>query len=338
MARDLTLIIVGFGAVGQALAHKIQLSHGDVGVGGQRVRVVGIADSKSSVFSRDGLDLGKMVDLKKKEGAVGKIGSPSGFEMIGKADADVLVELASAGGQDGEPGLSRMLEALDRGMHVVSSNKMPLAVAYSSLMKKAGAEQRMLRYGACVGAGIPVLEFADACMASDQVRTIRGVLNATSNYIVTKMEVDGTSFERALHDAQTAGFAEADPSLDIKGVDAACKAVILGNHVLGRNFVLKDVKELDGIDGVSPQQIKEAKAGAKKIRMVATVDRVPRITLVELPYDDPLAVDGARNAVVFHCEISGDRYIGGEGAGGPKTSQAVFRDIRAIAASQKGGS
>jgi homoserine dehydrogenase len=336
LGRDLRLLIVGFGSVGQALAHQLQIRREEPRGGEGRILVVGIADSTSSVYSSDGVDVSLAINLKKETGAVGKKGSRSSIELVREADADVLVELASAGGQDGEPGLSRIIQALDHGMDVVTSNKMPLAVAYSSLLGRARSKKRMIKYGACVGAGIPVFEFADACMASDRVEKVEGVLNATSNFILTKMEQHGVGLNEALREAQNAGYAEADPSLDLRGVDAAAKAVILGNHVLGRSFALKDVKELVGIGGVTQDRIGAAKTRGVKVRMIASVDKVPRVNLAELPMGDPLAVDGAGHAVKFRCAASGDRYVGGEGAGGLKTSLAVFRDILAVKASAAG--
>jgi homoserine dehydrogenase len=299
--------------------------------------VVAVADSKSSASDNRGLDLARVIGLKKKTGAVGKRGTPSPLELISEVDANVLVELAPAGGLDGEPGLSRISRALNRGMHVVTANKMPLAVAYASLSAKAKRQRRALRYSACVGGGIPIFEFADACTASDSVVRIDGVLNATSNYILTKMEQDGADMKETLEEAQRAGFAEADPSLDIKGVDAACKIVILGNHVLRGNFSLKDVKEMNGIEEVTSARISEAKSRGKKIRMIASVDATPRVQLTEISRSDPLAVDGPTNAVKFRCKASGERYVGGTGAGGVTTSFAVLRDILAIETSGSRG-
>ena len=316
--------------MGQALAGQLQQRRDDPGARGGRILVVGIGGSTSSVINQNGVDLPKAIKSKKKTGAVGNDKKASALDLIRESEADVLIELASAGGQDGEPGLSRIVQALDHGMDVVTSNKMPLAVAYSSLLGRAKAKKKALKYGACVGAGIPVFEFADACMAVDHVERVDGVLNATSNYVLTKMEQDRVSLKQALKEAQEAGFAEADPSLNIRGVDAAAKAVILGNHVLGKNFALKDVKEMVGIDGVTANRIDAAKARGMKVRMIATIDEVPRVNLAELPVGDPLALDGASHAVRFRCTESGDRYVGGEGAGGLKTSLAVLRDIFAV--------
>ena len=326
MVRNLRLLIVGFGAVGQALAEQLQRRRGELRERIGNVSVVGVCDSRGSVVDPRGLDLQKLIRIKRDSGAVGERGTPDALSLMGEVKADVLVELASAGGLDGEPGLSRIRKALDQGMHVVSSNKMPLAVAYESLTETAKARGLILRYGACVGGGVSVIEFGEACAASESVTRIDGVLNATTNYILTQMEQGKKTFEEALGQAQRAGFAEADPSLDIDGFDAACKIVIIGNTVLGRRFTLKGVTEVSGIRGVTQGQIEATRGRGRRLRLVATADETARVGLVELPEKDRLVVDGASHAVRFQTSL-GDRFVGGEGAGGISTSSAVLRDI-----------
>lgn len=330
MAREIRLFIVGFGTVGQALAEQLERRQEELKerVGG--VTVVAVADSRSSTTNQNGLDLKKLIKKKRRTGAVGVDGTPGALELLDGTEADILVEVAPAGGTDGEPGLSRILRALKNGLNVVSSNKMPLAVAYGPLFRRAREKGLQIRHGACVGAGIPMIEFGKALAMSETVTRIDGVLNATSNYILTNMEREGLSMEKSLERAKRAGYAEADPSLDIDGVDAACKIVILGNDVLGRNFTLKDVKEMSGIREVSREQMEAAKRREKRIRMVATVDDTPRVGIAEVPENDPLAVEGPSHAVRFRCFPSGDRFTGGEGAGGQSTSLAVLRDIISV--------
>lgn len=338
MVREIRLIIVGFGTVGQALAEELERRREELKerIGG--VAVVAVADSRSSTVNQDGLDLGKLIETKQRSGAVGKAGTPGALELINGEEADILVEVASAGGTDGEPGLSRISRALENGLHVVSSNKMPLAVSYERLFRKARSKGLEIRHGACVGAGIPIIEFGEALAASETVTRIDGVLNATSNYVLTNMEREGLSMEESLKRAKSAGYAEANPSLDIDGVDAACKIVILGNAVLGRRFTLRDVREMSGIRRVTEEQVERAKRRNRRIRMIATVDDAPRVGIVELPGKDPLSIEGPSHVARFRCVPSGDRFVGGEGAGGRSTSLAVLRDIIREGKSLRGAS
>jgi len=210
---------------------------------------------------------------------------------------------------------------------VVTANKMPLALKYSELSNEAKRRGLALRYGACVGGGVPVLEFGDACARSDTISRIDGVLNATSNFILTEMERGNESFRVALSKARNARYTEADPSFDIDGVDAACKIVILANHVSGANLTLDDVKNREGIRNVSLKAVKRAKRKGKKIRMIASFRRRPAVNLTELDEGDPLALSGPNNAVRFRCRDSGDRVASGKAGGGESASSAVLRDI-----------
>ena len=335
MARGIRLFIVGFGVVGQALAEQLVSRREELmeRVGG--VSVVGVFDSRSSVSDERGLDLVEVLAAKRRRGTVGKEGAPKVLELLPSLSPDVYAELASAGGLDGEPGLSRITKALDLGVHVVTSNKMPLARSYGSLTANARAMGVALRYSACVGGGLPFIELGEACASADSVTAIDGVFNATSNYILTRMERKGTSLKDALKEAQKAGYAEEDPALDLRGVDAACKIVILANHVLGRGLSLADVKVMEGIGRVGASRLKSARAEGRKLRMVARFRRSPRVELVELAESDPLAVDGVANAVRFRCERLGDVVLTGEAGGGPATSTAVLRDILAIGRSRR---
>lgn len=319
------LIFAGFGGVGQALATRLIARRTELRKRIGEVLVVGIADSRGSVSDAKGLDLAKALALKRNRGAVGEPGTPDALELISSVDADILVEVAPAGTQ----GLSRVNKAFDSGMHVVTANKMPLAKSYRLITGRAKARGVALRFGACVGGGLPMLELGEACASADKVKSIEGILNTTSNYILTKMEEGGTTLERALSEAQGAGYAERDPSFDLRGIDAASKLVILANFIQGASIGLDDVS-VEGIEGLGPSRMGSARARKKKLRMVARTGGSPQIRLAELPESDPLAVDGAACSVRFRCEGSGNRVLTGPSGGGAATSAAVLRDIVAV--------
>ena len=330
MARGIRLFVAGFGVVGQALAEQLLSRQPELRdrVGG--VSVVGISDSRSSVSNPDGVDLARVLATKRKNGSVGKVGAPETLELLSTLAPDIFVEVASAGGLDGEPGLTRIRTALGAGINVVSSNKMPLARSYGALTVRAKASGVALRYSGCVGGGLPFLELGEACASADPVTKIDAVLNATSNYVLSKMEQGGLSLKDALREAQRAGYAERDATLDLGGVDAACKIVILANHVLGRNLSFGDVKTMEGIERLRSSAVESTRSKGKKLRMVASVTKSPTVRLMKLHESDPIAVDGASNAVRFRCERLGDVVLAGEAGGGPATSTAVMRDVLAI--------
>jgi homoserine dehydrogenase len=183
---------------------------------------------------------------------------------------------------------------------------------------------------ACVGGGLPVLEFGKECAKAEPVDRIQGVVNATTNYILSEME-KGVRYGEALKRAQGLGYAEPDPSFDVDGLDSACKIVILANHVMGTEFRLKDVKPLKGIRGVTQAVVDKAKRDGRALRLVATAARSPRVSPVEVGERSPLAAKGRSHAVVFHCRYSGERTIMGSGAGSVTTSLGVLRDLISLA-------
>ena len=161
-----------------------------------------------------------------------------------------------------------MKAAFESRKHVVTCNKGPLAIAYYALHELARHNGVQLRFSGAVGGGTPVLDFGKTCSMGDQLIGIRGILNGTCNYILTRMEQQGVSFDEALEGAKNAGYAEADPSLDIDGYDSAVKLVITANHLLLSKAGIKDVK-VGGIRGISREEVLKTRKEGKAIRLIA---------------------------------------------------------------------
>jgi homoserine dehydrogenase len=291
--------------------------------------LVAVADSTSSAVDTRGLEPMRLVERKRLTGRVGEQGMGA-LDLIRDVESDVVVEVTPGNPTDGEPALSHIRQALRLSKHVVSANKMPLAMHFAELtgMAKPGVA---LRYSACVGGGIPMLETGIACRESEEIVGIDGVLNATSNFILTKMQDEDSDYAVALAEAQDLGYAEADPSLDVDGFDAAAKIVILADHVMGRSMTLADVSPRRGIRDLTLQDMRRAASKGRAIRPVATVAKRADVGPKEVDQRDPLNVFGATNVVVFRCEDSGERVVSGASGGGVATSRAVLRDLVAIA-------
>ena len=315
--------VVGLGVVGRSLCEI--LAGGDFGVA-----VVAVADRRSSVVEAGGVDLKKVMLRKEKTGLVGTRKSLRSEEVISDTECDVLVELTPANPENGEPGLSHIRSALSAGRHVVTASKMPLALHFADLSQRASSKGLALKYGACVGGGMPILEFGDACAHAEPVSRIEGVLNATSNFILSRMEESRDDYGKALRRARALGYAEADPRLDVGGVDAAAKIVILANHVMGTRFALKDVRPVEGISGLSAARIRRVRKSSRRVRSIASCGKKPQVRITEVPSDNPLCVKGAWNAVKFRCAASGERVVSGPAAGGTATARGVLRDLLSI--------
>ena len=199
-------------------------------------------------------------------------------------------------------------------------------MALPALTELADYNNVFLRFSGTVGAGTPVLEFAKNCLQGDKLLSIKGILNGTTNYILTEMDEKHITFDQALKAAQELGFAEADPTMDVDGYDAAAKLVIMANWIMEKKVTIKDVK-IKGIREVSSKTIEAASKNGDTIKLIGTVDETIKVEPTQISKHDPLAVDGALNAVTFVSESAGEQTIVGLGAGGVETASAVLRDL-----------
>ena len=325
------ITLLGFGTVGQGLAEALAEKKHFFDERGLDFDLVAVADSQSSAWDPGGLDPAVLVERKRNTGTVGD-SDKTALKLLREVETDIVVEVTPGNPKSGEPALSHIREALNSSMHVVTANKMPLALHFAELRETSAKKGARLRYSACVGGGMPVLETGLECREVEEISAIEGVLNATSNFILTRMGDEGSDYGTALAEAQALGYAEADPSLDVEGFDAAAKLVILADHVMGRSLTLADVNPLRGIRGITPSDVRSAASKGKAVRPLAQVGETAEVGPREVELRSPLNVYGATNVVVFRCEESGERVIAGASGGGVATSRAVLRDIVAIAA------
>jgi homoserine dehydrogenase len=329
----LRLILCGFGVVGQSLAKLLESRSEDLYARfGLKPRIVGVFDTKGSAVESTGLDLSKLINVKKKYGTVKKYSSSknnlSGVDLIKSLDADVLVETTASNYKDAEPGMTHITEAMKHGLHVISVNKGPLALAFPSLMELATYNQVLLRFSGTVGGGTPILDYAKNSLLGERIASFEGILNGTTNYILTNM-ANGMSFKDALNDAKQKGYVEADESLDLDGLDAAAKLVILANWVMEIKVTMQDIKRT-GIRNVSDDDIKNAAKKNCAVKLIASCNKELIVAPREISLDDPLCVNGTLNAISFTSEHSGTQTIIGRGAGGIETASSIIRDLLEI--------
>ena len=229
-----------------------------------------------------------------------------------------------------------MREALGRGIAVVTSNKWPVAVAGTELAELACRNGTVLHAESTVMSGTPVVGPLTRGLAGARPRSMRGVLNATNNFILTRM-ASGAAYLEALAEAQRRGLAEPDPSADVDGLDAASKLMVLSALVFGEPLAL-DAVEVRGIPALEPGEVKRATAAGRVVREVATLDRsepggpVARVAAEELDPSDPLAAaEETQNAIVCEAEPLGRIAISGPGAGPQLAGQGALADLIGIA-------
>lgn len=244
-------------------------------------------------------------------------------------DADIVVELI--GGVHSAGAFVR--RAIDRGRHVVTANKALLAAAGADLFRAASAAGVTIGFEASVCGGVPVITTLGRSLAGDSVESIRGIVNGTSNFILARME-DGLSFDEALALAQEHGFAEAEPSLDVDGHDAAQKLRILAAIAFDAPVIDETVV---GIRNVTREDVERARLGGNVIRLVASAAETPlgvvlRVEPREVDANDPLAnVRDENSAVVIRGRATGELVLAGKGAGALPTAAAVLSDVIEIA-------
>jgi len=326
----LRIILCGFGVVGQSLVKLFDSRSEDLYAKyGLKPRVVGVFDSKGSAVDPAGLNFNKLIDVKKKFGTVKNYtdikNSMSGIDMLKNVDADVLIETTASNYKDAEPGMTHITTAMKKGMHVISVNKGPLALAFPSLLELATYNQVMLKFSGTVGGGTPILDYAKNSLSGERITSFAGILNGTTNYILTNMGT-GVTYEEALKDAKDKGYVEADESLDLDGLDAAAKLVILANWIMGMKVTLPDIN-CTGIRKVTVDDIKKAAKNNCAIKLIASCNKELIVGPKEVSNDDPLCVNGTLNAIAFTSEHSGTQTIIGKGAGGMETASSILRDL-----------
>lgn len=246
--------------------------------------------------------------------------------------ADVVIELT--GGI--EPARTRILRALATGKSVVSGNKALLAKHGVELSAAAAQSGAQLSYEAAVAGAIPILRPLRDSLAGDQITRVLGIMNGTTNYILDQMDTTGAQFADALAEAQRLGYAEADPTADVEGHDAASKAAIVASLAFHSDFTIDDV-HCEGITSISAEEVQAAATDGYVIKLLAVCEKDGqgvniRVNPTLVPRTHPLAsVRGAYNAVFVQAENAGELMFYGPGAGGAPTASAVLGDFVSLA-------
>lgn len=329
----LRITLVGFGNLGQGLA-KVLLEKEDYleKTSGFTPEVVAAVDIDGAAVDQDGLDLRSLLEYAEENGTIARYPKSgqedtSALDVIKAVDSDLVVELTPTSIEDGEPGLTHIKEAMKMGKHVVTSNKGPLVVSFQELMELSEQNEVEFRYSATVGGAIPIIGLAQKQLSGDSISEIHGVLNGTTNYILTRMADEGAPFDVVLREAQELGAAEEDPTLDIEGIDTAAKITILANSLLDRNVKLDDV-EVEGITRIGPEVLRLARESGNEVRLVGiassdTLEVSPRL----VSSGHPLAVRGTLNSVTLKTDLAREITISGFGAGPRETSSALLGNI-----------
>lgn len=312
--RTVGVAILGIGNVGGAVARAIvNESDALAGTSGVQLRLVGALARSTASGERAGIDPALV--------------TTDGAALVDRPDVEVVIE--AMGGV--QPAADLMCRALAGGKHVVTANKEAVSRQLPAILAAARDGDAGFLCEASVGGGIPLIVALRQILATNRVERVRGIVNGTTNFILSKMDAEGADYGATLREAQDLGYAEPDPTADVEGFDAAYKLSILASLMLGR-YVSPDEVDRTGISGVSGQDMADAKARGGTIRLIASAERdgdgaTLRVAPTFIPGDDLFSrVVRNYNAI----EIVGDRVgpvlLHGQGAGASPTSSALLSD------------
>ena len=303
------------------------LGYGTVGSGVFEV----LNENKESISRRAGQELHVkyVLDLRDFPGQpVEKVLVHDYEQIVSDPEVDIVVEVM--GGV--EPAYTFVKKALLAGKNVCTSNKALVAKHGRELMDIAKEKSINFLFEASCGGGIPIIRPLNSCLTADEIEEITGIVNGTTNYMMTEMTEKGADFNEVLKDAQTKGYAEKDPTADVEGYDACRKIAILTSLVCGQQVDFEDI-HTEGITKITPTDIKYAQAMGRAIKLLATSKKGPKgytaiVAPFLLPASHPLyAVNGVFNAIFVHGNVLGDAMFYGSGAGKLPTASAVVADV-----------
>lgn len=344
MKRKIALI--GFGTVGQGLCEILLNKE-------QHLKekyifeaaIVAICDAlKGSVYCEQGLDIQQCLDLVKNGKNLNEYKCThidctlhknwDAIKTIKETNAEIICELAYTDVQTGEPAITHCRTAFSNGKHIVTSNKGPAALQYSEMKKLANQSGVEFMIEGTVMSGSPVLNLANGPLAGCTISAISGILNGTTNYMLSEME-KGMDYNDVLKKAQELGYAEADPTGDVEGFDAMAKVIILANVLMDAEISAENV-EREGITHITTDMINDAKNENARWKLIGSIEKTTKGTVAsvkpqKLPLTHPLAnILGATNALTFTTDLLGDITIIGAGAGKIETGFSILTDILAI--------
>ena len=334
------LAIIGFGNVGQGLAQILaEQSEWIAAEFGASFPINAVCDMhKGSLYDPAGLDPAALLEAVQKTDSLEGVKAPhrgwDALRTIREGNARIVVEASYTDLKTGEPATSHLRAAFESGKHVVTSNKGPVALHYAELSALARANRVELGIEGTVMSGTPTLRLGSDVLKAAGVTCIEGILNGTTNFILTHM-AKGRAFSEVLEEAQALGYAEADPTGDVEGFDAAAKVVILANLLMDADIRLEDV-DRQGITRLTLEDIQDARDKNEVWKLIGRVARedarfTASVKPTRLPETHPLAgVNGATNAVTYTTRLLGPVTLIGAGAGRLETGFALLSDLLAI--------
>jgi homoserine dehydrogenase len=333
------IVVCGFGNVGRAFVRLVTEKQQDLqeryGIAPRIQAVVDIGGA--ALGGREGLpldqlqallDAGQPIETMTSFGWPGK----TGVDILETTAADVLVEATPTNLVDGEPARSHMNAALAKGLTVITANKGPLVLFYKDLQERSRAADGRIFMSAATAAALPTLDVGKLCTAGARIKAVEGILNGTTNYILTRMGQEGIDYETALKAAQELGIAETDPTLDVEGLDTRNKIILIANQLFDEGLGIGDIEAI-GITNVSREAMDKARRSGRVIKLIGSArwqdDRLAvRVAPEALKADHPLAgVHFSEKGISFDTDTMGRITVTGGHSSPTGAAAALLKDL-----------
>lgn len=338
--KSVKIILTGCGGVGKEFLQLIADRGKEIEEKYKLKLVVSAAvDYRGAAItdSETGLPVTTLVDFLKQGNEVQTFSSHArsgmtGIDVITTLNADVLVEATPTNLIDGGIGKEHIFSSIDKGMEIVSANKGPFVLFYEQVFKKARKKGCGLHISAATAAALPTLDVGLTCLAGTRVCSAEGILNGTTNYILSQMQNNGTGYAAALKEAQKLGIAETDPSYDVEGKDTANKIILIANQVFNKTLGLDDIT-VEGITKVTPDEIKKATKNDQVIKLIGSAKITDgkvslKVAPTVLDRNHPLAsIDGSQKAITYDTDTMGSITVLGGKSSPVGAAAALLKDL-----------
>ena len=339
MTIEKQILLCGFGNVGRAFARLLESKQAELTSRYDlRLHLRAVVDIGGAALDEDrGLPPGRLTDFVEAGGAVEafeRFGRPglAAAELIEQSPAGILVETTPTNLKNGEPARTHFLAAIKNGLDIIAANQGPLVLDYRHILEQARLQGVQIRFSAATAAALPTLDVGRLCTAGARIEAIEGILNGTTNYILTRMTRDGSAYADALRDAQDLGIAETDPTLDVEGLDTRNKIVLIANTLLGLTLDPGAVATT-GITGVTPADIAAAREKGGVIKLIGSARQTPggpevKVAPEILSADHPLAgVHMSEKGISYDTDTMGRITVTGGHSSPTGAAAALLKDL-----------
>lgn len=324
--------IIGFGGVAKAFIKLVNDKKEYLNKIDVDIKIKYIIRKNGGIYNREGIDINKLISSNFDLNIFDFKNNIDINYIIKNKDIDTIVELTNTNIENGEPGLTHIKLALNNNINVVTGNKGPIMLKYNELKAIAKKNKLNLEIGCTTGGALPSINAGIYDIAGSEILEIQGILNGTSNYILSEMYEKKIDYEEALNEAIRLGIAEANYKLDVEGFDTACKILILANVLMNTNLKIKDLV-IEGIDNIDRDILNEEKYKEKKIKLIGKVYRENKdikayVKPEILEKNHPLYfVDGKNKGILYKTDTLGDISIIGGASGTINAAASILRDI-----------